>query len=90
MSQHTQGMYNAHVAARDPANAMGMFLQVLNDHQQALEWLQVCVCACVCLYVRGCWDVGWRVADVPLVSFSWRGPHGRSSYMHIAGIVSQG
>jgi hypothetical protein len=34
-------MYKAHVAARDPANALGMFLQVLNDHQQALEWLQV-------------------------------------------------
>ncbi len=71
----TQGMYKEHVAARDPANAVGMFHQVLNDHQQALEWLQVrpsgvrvyihactCVSLCVCVSVSVCVCAGAQVA----------------------------
>ena len=44
-------MYQSHVAARDPANALGLFLQAFNDHQQALEWLQVCACMYICICV---------------------------------------
>jgi len=35
-----QGIYERHVVPPSKANAMAMFLQLVNDHQQALEWLQ--------------------------------------------------
>jgi len=35
-----KGIYERHVAPPNKANAMGLFMQLVNDHQQALEWLQ--------------------------------------------------
>ncbi|GAB5032070.1 Hypothetical protein NocV09_00800390 [Nannochloropsis oceanica] len=39
-AESLQDIYEQRVVPANKANAMGLFLRLANDHQQALEWLQ--------------------------------------------------